>query len=66
MKLKISFIIILVLILILYFIPAKKTDFFKTYPKKDKVSDNLKELYKDTIKTITVNKVEWKYYTTGK
>lgn len=63
--LKKIFLIIIVLIIILYQIPAKKTDFFKAYKKNDYASQTLRKFYKKETKAITVNGVTWKYLTSG-
>ncbi len=57
---------VVVLLVILYQIPAKKADFFKLYKKNDLPAQQLSAFYKKPVKTITVNGVDWKYFSGGK
>ena len=59
------FIIIIILVGIVYFIPDTKKDFFKLYQKNDAASNALKTFYKKPVKTVKVNGIEWKYLTSG-
>ena len=45
-KRKIILIVSIVLVVILYLIPATKKDFFKLYQTDDTISNSLKEFYK--------------------
>jgi triacylglycerol esterase/lipase EstA (alpha/beta hydrolase family) len=58
-------IVIIILIIILYQIPAKQANFFESYKKNNYASKILKEFYKKEVKFITVNNVKWKYLTSG-
>ena len=65
MKFKLLLILLIIGIIILYFIPAPKANFFKLYKKRDKASASLEEFYKEPTKHINVNGVDWKYYSGG-
>ncbi|WP_229736654.1 alpha/beta fold hydrolase [Bizionia arctica] len=58
--------ILIIGIAVLYLIPITKGDFFEKYNKNDDVSQLLKEFYKKPTKTISVNGLDWTYYTSGK
>ncbi|WP_456423609.1 alpha/beta fold hydrolase [Lutibacter sp.] len=60
--------IVLILILIIigiYFIPAPKATFFELYSINDKYSKSLKEFQAKPTKEVTVNGIKWIYYTGG-
>ena len=63
---KISFLVIILILILIYFIPASKVNFFKLYAKKDSYSISLKNFYAKPTKEIIVNGVKWRYYTGGK
>lgn len=65
MKTKVFLIIIIVLIII-YFIPVQSKNFFDLYHKKDSAAQSLSEFYKRPTKTLMINGNEWKYYVGGK
>ncbi len=67
MKSKVFYFVLLivVLLIILYQIPAKKADFFKLYKKNDRPAQLLKRFYQKLVKTINVNGVDWQYYAGG-
>ena len=61
--------IVLILILIIigiYFIPAPKATFSELYSINDKYSKSLKEFQAKPTKEVTVNGIKWIYYTGGK
>ena len=57
--------ILLVIILGIYLIPASSPNFFELYPNNDEASENLKELQSKTVKEIEVDGIKWKYYSGG-
>jgi pimeloyl-ACP methyl ester carboxylesterase len=62
-KKTLSLFIFILILIIIYFIPASKTDFFETYKSDDSVSKSLKNLYKQPLQVIKINNINWKYYT---
>lgn len=62
---KISALILFLIVLVLYFIPASKSDFFKLYVNYDKPAQNLKEFKSRATKEIVVDGVNWEYYAGG-
>ena len=68
MKSKVFYFVLLivVLLIILYQIPAKKADFFKLYKMNDRPAQLLKRFYQKPVKTININGVDWQYYAGGK
>ncbi|PKP14409.1 MAG: alpha/beta hydrolase [Bacteroidetes bacterium HGW-Bacteroidetes-3] len=62
---KISALILFLIVLVLYFIPASKSDFFKLYVNNDKPAQNLKEFKSRATKEIVVDGVSWNYYAGG-
>ncbi len=63
--LKISLLVIVILIIAIYQIPAPKSDFFENYATIDKHSKSLKEFQSRTTKKLVVNTIKWKYYSGG-
>ncbi|HHB51814.1 MAG TPA: alpha/beta hydrolase, partial [Saprospiraceae bacterium] len=61
---KMILLVILVLLLI-YQIPASQKDFFKTYPKNDYAATTLKDFYNKKTKTVVVNDITWHYVSSG-
>ncbi len=59
------FLLLLLIIIVIYLIPTSPTDFFESYPKNDKASQSLKEFQSKTTSKITVNGVNWEYYSGG-
>ena len=57
--------LLFVITLGIYMIPASSSDFFELYPNNDKASQNLKEFQSKTTKKIEIDGVKWKYYTGG-
>ena len=57
---------LILLLIIVYQIPAKKTDFFEVYPHQDGASESLKEFQARETTLITVDGVDWKYISCGK
>ncbi len=67
-KLKIRYLIVLVIIMIItvsYFIHPAKKSFYKLYDRNDKFSITLKEFQNRPVKNIFVNGIQWKYYSGG-
>ncbi len=57
--------LLLVLIFIIYLIPARQKDFSKLYSRGDQAANRLKAFMQKPLKTIIINHVEWKYLITG-
>lgn len=57
---------LLLLIIISYFIPSSKVDFFEEYKQNDQASKSLKEFQSRRLKTIKIDDVDWNYYSGGK
>ncbi len=64
-KLKTGLIIFLLLVVIIYLIPAPQADFFELYHQKDKYAERLKDFQQRPTKTLLVDGVEWRYYAGG-
>ncbi len=64
-KFKKILILFVLLIIILYQIPASQKDFFELYKKQDYASKSLKDFYRQQTKSIIIDGVEWKYFTDG-
>jgi pimeloyl-ACP methyl ester carboxylesterase len=62
---KISFLVIFLILIAIYFIPAPKVNFFKLYTANDSFSKSLKELQAKPTKKIMIDGVTWHYYTGG-
>lgn len=62
---KIVLVILALLLISVYFIPASKSDFFKLYVNNDKTAQNLKEFKLRATKEIVINGVKWNYYAGG-
>ncbi len=58
--------LVVTVIIISYFTPTKQADFFELYDKEDAASKSLKEFLQRPTKIITVNDIDWKYYTSYK
>ncbi len=65
-KIKMIFILLVLIIGLTYFVPSSSKDFFKLYKKEDVASKNLKLFQSRKTKTIVINNVKWTYYTGGK
>ncbi len=59
-------IFIFLIILVIYLIPTSPSNFFKNYTNSDKASQSLKEFQLKTTSKITVDGVNWEYYSGGK
>ncbi len=57
--------ILILIVVIIYLIPARRADFFSLYPRQDRAAQSLKEFYGRPTRTVTVNDVTWKYYVGG-
>lgn len=57
--------LLFVIILGIYLIPASSSDFFELYPNKDEISQSLKELQSKPTKEMEIDGVKWKYYSSG-
>lgn len=57
--------LLLLIVIVIYLIPTSPSDFFKSYPNNDKISQNLKEFQSRTINKINVDGTEWEYYSGG-
>lgn len=62
---KISALILFLMVVALYIIPAPKSDFFKLYTNNDKPAQSLKEFKSRATKEIVVAGVKWNYYAGG-
>lgn len=62
---KIVLIILVLLLIAVYFIPASKYDFFKLYTNNDEPSQKLKDFKSRATKEIVVDGVKWNYYAGG-
>jgi pimeloyl-ACP methyl ester carboxylesterase len=63
---KISFLVIILILILIYFIPVPKVNFFKIYTNNDSFSKSLKKLQAKPTKEIIIDGVKWHYYTGGK
>lgn len=64
--LKYFIITLLILLIGLYLIPFPQKSFFELYKKDDDFAKQLKSLRNEPLKTVDVEGIKWKYYTTGK
>ncbi|MHB1147558.1 MAG: alpha/beta fold hydrolase [Lutibacter sp.] len=62
---KMAFLLLVILVFAVYFIPAPQSDFFKLYAQNDVPAQSLKEFKSRATKNIKVNGVTWNYYTGG-
>lgn len=62
---KIAFLILVIFVIAVYFIPAPQPDFFKLYTQNDVPGQSLKEFKSRTTKKVMVNGIAWNYYTGG-
>ncbi len=65
MYFKISLLVIIVVLIIIYLIPDPQANFFKLYKTDNAASESLKELQAKPTKKIIVDGVMWNYYTGG-
>ena len=63
---KISLLVIILIMIAIYLIPAPQADFFKIYNSNDVFSKSLKKLQAKATKEIIVDGVKWNYYVGGK
>lgn len=59
------FILLIIIIIGIYIIPAPKTNFSELYPINDNYSKSLKRFQAKSTKEITINGVKWIYYAGG-
>ncbi len=57
--------LLFIIILGIYLIPASSSDFFELYQKNDETSQNLKEFQSKPTKELEIDGVKWKYYSSG-
>jgi pimeloyl-ACP methyl ester carboxylesterase len=62
---KIAFLILVIFVIAVYFIPAPQSDFFKLYAQNDVPAQSLKEFKSRATKNIKVNGITWNYYAGG-
>jgi pimeloyl-ACP methyl ester carboxylesterase len=62
---KIAFLILVIFVIAVYFIPASQSDFFKLYAQNDVPAQSLKEFKSRATKEIVVDGVKWNYYAGG-
>jgi len=60
------FLLLLLIIIVIYLIPTSPSNFFENYTNNDKASQSLKEFQSKTTSKITVDGVNWEYYSGGK
>jgi len=65
MYFKISLLVIVLILIVIYLIPAPQANFFKIYNTNDVYSKSLKELQATPTKEIIVDGVKWHYYSGG-
>ncbi|MCF6181483.1 alpha/beta fold hydrolase [Lutibacter sp.] len=65
MYFKISLAVIIIVLIIIYLIPAPQANFFKLYKTDNTISKSLKKLQAKPTKKIMVDGVTWDYYTGG-
>lgn len=65
MYFKISLLVIILILIAIYLIPAPQSSFFKIYNSNDVFSKSLKKLQAKPTKEIIVNGVKWNYYIGG-
>lgn len=65
-SLKISLLLVFLIAIISYFIPAHQSNFFELYPNIDQPSQLLKEFKAKPTKKIIIDGVTWEYYSGGK
>lgn len=58
--------ILVIIIITIYLIPAPKGDFFKLYTNNDPVAHRLMNFRARPLKTVRVEGIRWKYYSGGK
>lgn len=64
--LKISLLLVFLMVVAIYLIPAPQSDFFEMYPNNDKPAQLLKEFKIKPTKKIIIDGVTWEYYSGGK
>ena len=57
--------IILLILIILYQIPAPQADFFELYQRQDQAARQLREFMQRPVKTLTVDGITWRYLAGG-
>ncbi len=62
---KIAFLILVIFVIAVYFIPAPQPDFFKLYAQNDVSGQSLKEFKSRATKKVMVNDIAWNYYAGG-
>ncbi|MDO9037593.1 MAG: alpha/beta fold hydrolase [Lutibacter sp.] len=62
---KFAFLILVIFVIAVYFIPAPQPDFFKLYAQNDVPGQSLKEFKSRATKKVMVNGIAWNYYAGG-
>ncbi len=62
---KFAFLILVIFVIAVYFIPAPQPDFFKLYAQNDVSGQSLKEFKSRATKKVMVNDIAWNYYAGG-